>query len=98
MRGRILEIHDSQDGGSVMRIATRGSYDNPLWVESPVRPSPTIVERSSVTVFGYLAGSYSYRSQAGWDITIPQALAVGVLTQSEASSAARAAQRAREQP
>jgi len=93
-RGRVVEIHDRPNGGSWMRIATRGSYANIYWVESLVRAPPSVTARASVLVVGKLAGTFTYQSQSGWNITLPAALAYAVIPASEASSAERAAARA----
>lgn len=80
-RGRILEIRDTSDGGTYMRLATRG-YHNVLWVETPIAPDSALVERSRVRVYGYLMGMKGYQSQAGWQLTIPQMAAVAVVPSS----------------
>lgn len=75
--GRVLEIRDLP-GGSFVRLATRG-YDDIIWVEPLRPPSETIVADSRVRVYGYMFGTHSYRSQAGWEITLPQMAAVAVI-------------------
>lgn len=88
LRGRVVQIMDTPDG-TVVRLATRGSYDNIYWVECLAPPSPTIVERSRVVVAARLAGSHSYQSTAGWQITTPSALAYAVIADDVASRAMR---------
>lgn len=78
--GRVLEIQDTPDGGAFLRLGMGEYGENVLAVVAAVQPSESVVERSRVRVYGTLAGSYTYRSQAGWTITIPSLLAVAVVT------------------
>lgn len=76
-RGVVEEIHDLPSGGVVMRLRV-GGYDDVLWVESVMRPDDDVVARSRVRACGYIAGTHTYESQAGWNITLPSMLAVWV--------------------
>lgn len=80
--GRVLEIQDTQDGGSFIRLGMSEYGDEVLAVMTVVQPSENIVERSRVRVYGILSGSYTYQSQAGWTITIPSMVAVSVVASS----------------
>lgn len=76
-RGAVEEIHDLPSGGVVMRLRV-GGYDDVLWVESVMRPDDDVVARSRVRACGYISGTHTYESQAGWNITLPSMLAVWV--------------------
>jgi hypothetical protein len=86
--GEILEIHDMPSGGSYMRLATRG-YEDVLWVETVRNAPEALVARSRVRAYGYLMGTKSYSSQAGWQMTIPQMAAVAVVPASTPTNEAR---------
>lgn len=90
--GRVEEIHDTPNGGSSLRVATRAYGDDVLWIETIARPSQTIVQGSRVRVYGYLAGPFTYQSQAGWTITLPSLIGIAVVP---ASTPARLSARAR---
>lgn len=70
--GKILEITE-KNGATVARITLDDWGNKPMMVMGPIETS--FVEKDHVYVVGYLAGDYSYTSQANWNITIP-ALAV----------------------
>lgn len=78
--GTVLEIRDRPgDETTFLRLATRSYGRNVLWVETIITPDDRIVENSRVRVYGYLWGNRSYTSQAGWEIEIPQFVAVSVV-------------------
>lgn len=72
-RGRVLEIHEGP-GGTAARVAV-GPQDV-LYVR--LLYATDVVQYDAVDLAGYLAGSYSYTSQAGWSISLP-ALAAKVM-------------------
>lgn len=71
-KGKILEITE-QSGLTVARIGLDDWGTKTIWVMGLV--STDFVEKNTVYVVGYLAGNYSYTSQANWQITVP-ALAI----------------------
>lgn len=82
-RGRVEEIHDNAEGGSQLRVALRGYGNDVLWVETIAARAPDGIEQGSrVRVYGVVAGSWSYRSQAGWEITLPAIAAVAIVSDS----------------
>ena len=77
--GKILEIHESSDGSAFMRLGLGEYGEHALAVMAPVPPHESIVANSRARVYGMLSGSYTYQSQAGWTITIPQIVSVAVV-------------------
>lgn len=81
--GRVLEVHDNPDGSVFMRVGT-GSYGSkPIAVMMPTishsgQDTDWLIEGSYVGFAGFLTGSYSYVSQAGWNISIPSVLLAGL--------------------
>lgn len=97
--GKVLEIHDTNDGGSVLRVGTKrvayvGTVADPIWVVAAVRPGRTIVRDANVRVYGVVSGTETYQSQAGWTITIPRIHAVAIVPASFPRSLTRAQLRA----
>lgn len=85
--GKVLEISDTPNGGSVIRMGTRvvrylGAVEDPVWVEASVRPDRAIVRDSPIRLYGFVSGAHTYQSQAGWTITIPRLIAVVLVPQS----------------
>jgi hypothetical protein len=66
--GKILEISEV-GGNTVARIALDDWGNKAIYVAGPF--TTEFVEKNRVQVIGYLAGDYSYTSQANWNITIP---------------------------
>lgn len=64
--GRVLEIHEGP-GGTVARVAV-GPQDV-MYVR--LLYATDVVQYDAVDLVGFLAGSYSYTSQAGWSISLP---------------------------
>lgn len=82
-RGRVEEIHDTDGGGSQLRIALRGYGQDVLWVETLGVRAPESVEAGSrVRFYGIITGTFTYTSQAGWNITLPAVAAVAVVPES----------------
>ncbi len=68
VKGKILQIADI-DGGTEARIALDGGGNKIIFASGSL--SNDFVEKNEVYVIGYLAGNYTYTSQANWTITIP---------------------------
>ncbi len=71
--GEVIQIMEDSSG-TVMRLAvTEGSYgydyNDVVWAYCP--GTVDIYEEDVIRVWGECTGSYSYTSQAGWEITIP---------------------------
>ncbi len=76
--GRILEITEINNPAvTVARISNDYYGNNPMWVVGKFHTD--YVQGDTVDVIGYLAGSYSYESQAKWKITIPSMVAIGLM-------------------
>lgn len=78
-RGTVLEINDIPTGGSFLRLGVGHYGADAIAVFTYETPPETVVARSRVRVYGRMAGSYSYTSQAGWNITVPRLHAVAVV-------------------
>lgn len=82
--GHVAQIQEA-GGKSSLRVDVTdsgyGLWTDTIWVEFPGK-TPA-VEDSIVNVWGDIFGSYTYQSQAGWDITLPaiQARYLEVVTQ-----------------
>ncbi|MHB1325773.1 MAG: Ig-like domain-containing protein [Thermoleophilia bacterium] len=82
--GHVAQIQES-GGNSMLRVDVTdsgyGFWTDTIWVEFPGK-TPA-VQDSIVNVWGDVYGSYTYKSQAGWDIALPavQARYVEVVTQ-----------------
>jgi len=88
--GRVLEIQDIPGGrGSFLRVGVNSALTNVLAVITHLPPADSVVANRRVRVYGRMAGSYSYTSQAGWNITIPRMDAVAVLLTIDAPSCPR---------
>jgi len=80
--GKILEIQELE-GKTVARIGTGSWGSKPVLVTAPF--TTDFVEDNNVFIVGYLTGSYSYESQAGWNITIPSLTARAILKPADAA-------------
>lgn len=80
LEGRVEEIHDTATRGvSTMRVALRSGGRDVVWVEtSGLAPASSITAGARVVVVGYVAGSNTYETVAGWRVTLPAVLAAGV--------------------
>lgn len=74
--GKIVEIAETPNDETVARIALNGDSGYVFWVEAGF--TTDFVEDSRVDVFGTVAGSKTYKSQAGWEITVPAVLAISI--------------------
>lgn len=75
--GKILEISET-GGGTVARVSLDDWGNKAIYVAAPF--STEFVEKNRVHVIGYLAGNYSYTSQANWQITIPAVAARAIIS------------------
>lgn len=80
--GKILEISEV-GGGTAARVSLDDWGTKPVWVVSAFETD--FLEHDRVYVVGYLGGSYTYTSQAGWTITIPALMARAMLKPGEAA-------------
>jgi hypothetical protein len=80
VQGKILQIFENNDGTQA-RIGF-GSWNNDV-IYAVGRFTTEFIENDRVYVIGYLAGNYSYESQAGWNITIPLLAARAMLRPAE---------------
>lgn len=76
-KGKVLQIFEHGEHTEA-RIGLDGWGNNVMWVEGNF--TTDFVENNVVWAIGYLAGSYTYKSQAGWDITIPSLAARAMLS------------------
>lgn len=72
--GRVLQVIEGS-GTTMLRVATKGRYDNVLLVEYDSSIVTTrVLEDDKITLFGVSQGLYTYSSTGGGDITIPYVL------------------------
>lgn len=73
-KGEVIEINEDASG-TIMRIAvtpTSYGYDfNDFIIVMTTEDTSDIYKDDIVTVDGYVFGSHTYESQAGWNITAP---------------------------
>lgn len=75
--GKVLQVQEGSDYGgttsTVMRIATKGNYDDVVYVTYE-RPSSDkrILEDDRVTVYGVCKGLYTYTTIMGGSVTLPK--------------------------
>jgi hypothetical protein len=82
VKGKILQIQES--GGDTMARVALDSWGNKVvWVVSGF--TTDFIEGNQIYAVGYLAGDYSYESQAGWNITIPALVARAIIKPNEVS-------------
>jgi hypothetical protein len=80
--GTIIQIQESGGKTSAL-VALDVLHDDVMKVRANF--TTNFVEKDQVYVVGYLAGNYSYISEAGWNITVPAINASAMLTLSEAA-------------
>jgi hypothetical protein len=73
--GPILEIQEA-NGRTIARINDGYYGESVMWIVAPFETD--FVQGKVVDVAGLLAGTYEYKSQAGWDITIPALFAQSI--------------------
>ena len=72
-RGRIGNILEEGKWLSQIQLYTRGYCSGQVFVFHPGVTS--FVKGNRIWACGHILGSYTYRSQAGWNITVPALLA-----------------------
>ncbi len=76
--GRILEISEKSNPELTVARISLDYYGNyPIYVVG--RFNTPFLTGNTVEVVGYLAGNYSYESQAGWNITVPAIAALAIV-------------------
>jgi hypothetical protein len=80
--GKVFQIQES--GGRTTALVSLDAWGGKMmWVTANF--TTEFVEKDQVYVVGYLAGSYSYTSVAGWNVTVPAIEARAILKPSEAA-------------
>jgi hypothetical protein len=74
--GRIVEIQET-NGTTICRLALDYYQQNIVFVVA--FGETDFVEGDTVDVLGIISGAYTYRSQAGWNITIPSLVGTRLL-------------------
>ena len=71
-KGRVLQVVEGSYGVTSLRVATKGRYDNVIYVTylSSIVES-RVLEDDTVTIYGTSKGLYSYESTGAGTITIP---------------------------
>lgn len=76
-QGQVVQIQEGDNMTSIRLAVTQDSYgynsDDIVYVEYDGYTD--FVDDDIVTIYGEVYGSYSYTSQAGWEITIPAVIA-----------------------
>jgi hypothetical protein len=86
----VLEIQDiPNDGGTFLRLGLDSWGQRVIAVFTYVTPPDTVVRGRRVKVYGRMANTFAYTSQAGWNISIPRMNAVAVVSDSLAPRCAR---------
>lgn len=67
--GEVVQIMENY-GVSSIRMDVASNFGDTIYVSYPGTTSA--VEGSTITVYGVIDGSYTYTSQAGWDISLPK--------------------------
>lgn len=67
--GEVVQIMENY-GVSSIRMDVGSNFGDTIYVSYPGTTSA--VEGSTITVYGVVDGSYTYTSQAGWDISLPK--------------------------
>lgn len=80
--GTVMQINEQ--GNQTTGLVSLDAWGNKLiWVAADF---PTeFVERDKVYVVGHIAGNYSYKSIAGWDMTVPAVAARAIMKPAEAA-------------
>ncbi len=69
LSGTVVQIMESY-GYTDIRMDVNDNFGDTVYVTYD--GSTSALEDSSITIYGEVAGSYTYESQAGWMITLPQ--------------------------
>ena len=78
--GYVLQVLGSRSEGFDIRLATKGHYDNVVYIYilSDNTPDYNILEDDKLVVYATLDGDYTYTSTMGAEITLPLAMADSV--------------------
>ncbi len=66
--GEVLEISEDDEGGHI-RLDVNGNFGDTVYIS--YTGSNNVVEGDTITVYGCVAGDYTYDSQAHYTITLP---------------------------
>lgn len=80
--GKVIQIMEKGGQTTALVGADRYGAQN-YWVSANF--TTDFVKGNQVYIVGYLQGSYSYKSVAGWDITIPSLVARAILKPKDAA-------------
>jgi hypothetical protein len=81
-KGKIYSIYEKD--GQTNSVISLDPWGNKLiWVIGDF--TTDFVEKNQVFVVGYITGNYSYKSIAGWDITVPAVAARAMLKPNDAA-------------
>ncbi len=71
--GRVVQVMGSRSEGYIVRLATKGRYDNIIYcvILAENAPSYNILEDDKITIFAVLAGEHTYETTMGAEITLP---------------------------
>lgn len=71
--GRVVQVMGSRDEGYIIRLATKGRYDNIVYCMIPSENTPdyNILDEDKITIFAVLAGDHTYTTTMGASITLP---------------------------
>lgn len=73
LSGEVAQILEG-DGETDIRLAVDGDYGTMAYV-AYLGTLPGVYDEDSVSVWGICAGTFTYESQAGWNITVPLIIA-----------------------
>ena len=82
LKGKIIQIQET-DGDTIARLALDNWGNKVVYVVANF--TTDFIDNNQVYVVGYLAGDYSYESQAGWNITVPALVARAIIKPNEVS-------------
>jgi peptidoglycan hydrolase-like protein with peptidoglycan-binding domain len=73
--GRVLQVLGDRNSGFEMRVATKGRYDNVIYIATKGGHPENILEGDKLTFYCVMKGDYTYESIMSQSITLPLALA-----------------------
>lgn len=73
--GRVIQVLGDRKGGFELRVATKGRYDNIIYIYTLGNHSANILEGDRITFYCVMEGDYTYESTLGQSITLPLARA-----------------------
>ncbi len=71
--GRVLQVLGDRNEGFEMRVATKGRYDNIVYVFTMGNHDENILEDDKITFYCEMMGDHTYESLLGQSITLPLA-------------------------